>query len=156
VAPINLDSRNLRAKQCRTRCRIQSLPPASPQDSFSALAAIGQPPDAVRPGPDGKECARLCEHGVMSVHPCPTISACAPHCNNSCTTAGRDEDVAHMMGQKPIIRRRRVGHTALIDVRGCPVQQAASTARESSHFGFLVPQQNASVHADLSNLENVG
>jgi hypothetical protein len=25
--------------------------------------------DAVRPGPDGKEYARLCEHGVMSVHP---------------------------------------------------------------------------------------
>src|ERR1700676_3463249 len=74
--------------------------------------------DAVRPGPDGKECARLCEHGVMSVHPRPTISACAPHCNNSCTTAGRDEDVAHMMGQKPIIRLRRVGHTPLIDVRG--------------------------------------
>ena len=46
MAPINLDSRNLRAKQCRTRCRIQSLPPASPQDSFSALAAIGQPPNA--------------------------------------------------------------------------------------------------------------
>jgi len=34
--------------------------------------------DAVRPGPDGKEYARLCEHGVMSVHPYPTISACAP------------------------------------------------------------------------------
>jgi hypothetical protein len=50
--------------------------------------------DAVRPGPDGKEYARLCEHGVMPVHPYPTISACVPHCNNSCTTAGRDEDVA--------------------------------------------------------------
>jgi hypothetical protein len=25
--------------------------------------------DAVRPGPDGKEYARLCEDGVMSVHP---------------------------------------------------------------------------------------
>src|SRR5664279_1251099 len=55
--------------------------------------------DAVRPGPDGKEYARFCEHGVMSVHPCPTISACAPHCNNSCTTAGRDEDVARRKRQ---------------------------------------------------------
>jgi hypothetical protein len=32
--------------------------------------------DAVRPGPDGKEYARLCEHGVMSAHPYPTIGAC--------------------------------------------------------------------------------
>ncbi len=50
--------------------------------------------DAVRPGLDGKEWFRLCEYGVMSGHPCPTISACAPHCSNSCTTAERDEDAA--------------------------------------------------------------
>jgi hypothetical protein len=39
-------------------------------------------------------------HGVMSVHPYPTISACAPHCNNSCTTAGRHEDVARRKRQR--------------------------------------------------------
>src|SRR5664279_3855379 len=56
--------------------------------------------DAARPGPDGKECAQLSEQGAMSVHPCPTISASAPHCNNSCTTAVRDGDVARRKRQR--------------------------------------------------------
>jgi hypothetical protein len=56
--------------------------------------------DAARPGPDGKECAQLSEQGAMSVHPCPTISASAPHCNNSCTTAVRDGDVARRTRQR--------------------------------------------------------
>jgi hypothetical protein len=56
--------------------------------------------DAARPGPDGKECAQLSEQGAMSVHPCPTISASAPHCNNSGTTAVRDGDVARRKRQR--------------------------------------------------------
>src|SRR5665811_1463742 len=56
--------------------------------------------DAARPGPDGKGCAQLSEQGAMSVHPCPTISASAPHCNNSCTTAVRDGDVARRKRQR--------------------------------------------------------
>jgi hypothetical protein len=48
--------------------------------------------DAVRPGPNGKEPTQLSEHGVKSVHSCPTISACALHCNNLCKTAIRDGD----------------------------------------------------------------
>ena len=39
VAPIKPDSWNHRATVKRTRCNIPSLPPASPQDSFSAVAA---------------------------------------------------------------------------------------------------------------------
>jgi hypothetical protein len=49
------------------------------------------------------------EHGVMSVHPCPTISACALHCNNSCKTAICDGEGLAGEGDQPFDRWRGAG-----------------------------------------------
>ena len=43
---INLDAAGARERGAMCPSKRESLPPASPQDSFSALAAIGQPPNA--------------------------------------------------------------------------------------------------------------